>query len=36
MTLRGRVTRTILRGQTIARDGRTAGDPIGRVLRRGR
>ncbi|HWI74757.1 MAG TPA: allantoinase AllB [Baekduia sp.] len=35
MTLRGRVVRTILRGQTIARDGQVVGDPIGRVLRPG-
>ena len=34
MTLRGRVVRTILRGTTIAADGRVVGDPIGRVLRR--
>jgi allantoinase len=34
MTLRGRVVRTILRGQTIARDGHVVGDPIGRVLLR--
>jgi allantoinase len=34
MTLRGRVVRTVLRGQTIARDGQVVGDPIGRVLRR--
>jgi allantoinase len=34
MTLRGRVVRTILRGTTIAADGRVVGDPAGRVLRR--
>jgi allantoinase len=34
-TLRGRVVRTILRGRTIARDGRITGPPTGRVLRRG-
>jgi allantoinase len=34
MTLRGRVVRTILRGQTIAVEGRVVGEPIGRVLRR--
>jgi allantoinase len=33
-TLRGRVVRTLLRGTTIARDGRLVGEPIGRVLRR--
>jgi len=33
-TLRGRVVRTLLRGRTIARDGRVAGEPTGRVLRR--
>jgi allantoinase len=33
-TLRGRVVRTVLRGITIARDGRVVGEPIGRVLRR--
>ncbi|HEV7492485.1 allantoinase AllB [Baekduia sp.] len=33
-TLRGRVVRTVLRGTTIARDGRLVGEPIGRVLRR--
>jgi allantoinase len=32
--LRGRVVRTILRGRTIARDGRVVGEPCGRVLRR--
>jgi allantoinase len=32
--LRGRVVRTILRGQTIMRDGRVTGAPAGRVLRR--
>ena len=34
-TLRGRVVRTILRGRTIARDGRITAPPSGRVLRRG-
>ena len=34
-TLRGRVVRTILRGRTIARDGRVVGEPCGRVVRRG-
>src|SRR5204863_8857054 len=34
-TLRGRVVRTILRGRTIALDGRTVGEPSGRVVRRG-
>jgi allantoinase len=33
--LRGRVVRTILRGRTIARDGRVVGEPSGRVVRRG-
>jgi allantoinase len=33
-TLRGRVVRTILRGRTIARDGRVVGEPCGRVVRR--
>jgi allantoinase len=33
-TLRGRIVRTLLRGTTIARDGRLVGEPIGRVLRR--
>jgi allantoinase len=33
-TLRGRVVRTILRGRTIARDGRVVGEPSGRVVRR--
>ena len=33
--LRGRVVRTILRGQTVARDGRVVGSPCGRVVRRG-
>jgi allantoinase len=34
--LRGRIVRTVLRGQTIARDGRLTGaPPSGRVLRRG-
>jgi allantoinase len=32
-TLRGRVVCTILRGRTIARDGRVVGEPCGRVLR---
>jgi len=32
-TLRGRVVRTILRGRTIARDGRVVGEPCGRVVR---
>ena len=32
--LRGRVVRTILRGRTIARDGRLVGPPCGRVVRR--
>jgi allantoinase len=32
-TLRGRVVRTILRGRTIALDGRPVGEPSGRVLR---
>jgi allantoinase len=32
--LRGRVVRTILRGRTIALDGRTVGEPCGRVVRR--
>ncbi len=34
-TLRGRVARTILRGRTIALDGRVTGPPSGRVVRRG-
>ena len=34
LTLRGRVVRTILRGRTIALDGRVVGEPSGRVLRR--
>ena len=34
-TLRGRVVRTILRGRTIALDGRVTGAPSGRVVRRG-
>jgi allantoinase len=35
-TLRGRVVRTILGGRrTIALDGRTVGEPCGRVVRRG-
>jgi len=34
-TLRGRVVRTILRGRTIALDGRIVGEPSGRVVRRG-
>jgi allantoinase len=33
--LRGRVVRTILRGRTIAIDGRVVGPPAGRVVRRG-
>ena len=33
--LRGRVVRTILRGRTIARDGRIVAPPSGRVVRRG-
>ncbi len=33
--LRGRVVRTILRGRTIALDGRVVGSPAGRVVRRG-
>jgi allantoinase len=33
--LRGRVVRTILRGRTVARDGRIVGAPGGRVVRRG-
>ncbi len=33
-TLSGRVVRTILRGRTIARDGRITAPPSGRVLRR--
>jgi len=33
-TLRGRVVRTILRGQTIAAEGEVVGEPLGRVLRR--
>ena len=33
--LRGRVVRTILRGRTIALDGRIVGEPCGRVVRRG-
>ena len=32
--LRGRVVRTILRGRTIARDGRIVAPPGGRVVRR--
>ena len=32
--LRGRVVRTILRGRTVARDGRISGPPCGRVVRR--
>lgn len=32
--LRGRVVRTILRGRTVARDGRIVGAPCGRVVRR--
>ncbi|WCB94614.1 Allantoinase [Baekduia alba] len=34
MALRGRVVRTVLRGETIARDGQVVGAPLGRVLRR--
>ena len=33
--LRGRVVRTILRGRTIACDGRIVAPPSGRVVRRG-
>jgi allantoinase len=33
LTLQGRVVRTILRGRTIALEGRMVGEPIGRVLR---
>ena len=33
-TLRGRVVRTLLRGRTVALDGRVTGEPSGRVLRR--
>jgi allantoinase len=33
-TLRGRVVATLLRGVTIAREGRVVGEPRGRVLRR--
>ena len=33
--LRGRVVRTILRGRTIARDGRTSASPAGAWWRRG-
>jgi allantoinase len=33
-TLRGRVVRTILRGRTVALDGRPVGKPTGRVVRR--
>jgi allantoinase len=32
--LRGRVVRTILRGRTVARDGRIVAAPAGRVVRR--
>jgi allantoinase len=32
MTLRGRVTRTILRGQTVFRDGQPVGAPAGRLV----
>jgi allantoinase len=35
MRLRGRPVRTILRGQTVARDGELVGPPRGRLLRRG-
>jgi allantoinase len=34
MTLRGRVVRTVLRGQTISVGGRLVGEPIGRVVTR--
>ena len=34
-TLRGRVVRTLLRGRTVAVDGRVTGPPAGRVLVRG-
>jgi allantoinase len=34
--LRGRVVRTILRGTTVARDGRTVGAPRGRIVLRAR
>ena len=33
-TLQGRVVRTILRGRTVARDGRVVAPPGGRVLQR--
>jgi len=33
-TLRGRVMRTLLRGRTIALNGRATGEPCGRILRR--
>jgi allantoinase len=32
--LRGRVVRTVLRGATVAVDGRVVGEPLGRVVRR--
>jgi allantoinase len=35
-TLRGRVVRTLLRGNTVAVDGRAAGPPEGRIVRRAR
>jgi allantoinase len=35
-TLRGRVARTILRGRTVAVDGRLAGEPRGRMVVRRR
>jgi len=31
-TLRGRVARTILRGRTVAVDGRITGEPAGRIV----
>lgn len=34
-TLRGRVVRTILRGETVALEGRIAGPPRGRIVTRG-
>lgn len=33
-TFRGRVVRTLLRGQTVFADGAVVGEPIGRVIRR--
>lgn len=33
-TFRGRVVRTLLRGQTVFADGALVGEPIGRILRR--